>query len=113
MAKKSSIKKNEARRKLAAKHRNKRERLKAAALDESRPPEDRMAVARKLGNFRTSMLQDVEHGRPIELVPILGAVVELGRRIGAPHDSLSAVYGLTRLAARMKGLYPADTSTRS
>ena len=76
-------------------------------------PEDRMAVARKLGNFRTSMLQDVEHGRPIELDPILGAVVELGRRIGAPHDSLSAVYGLTRLAARMKGLYPSDTSTRS
>ena len=76
-------------------------------------PEDRMAVARKLGNFRTSMLQDVEHGRPIELDPILGAVVELGRRIGAPHNSLSAVYGLTRLAARMKGLYPSDTSTRS
>jgi 2-dehydropantoate 2-reductase len=69
-------------------------------------PEDRMAVARKLGNFRTSMLQDMEQGRPLELDPILGAVVELGDRLGMPTQNLSTVYGLTRLAAQMKGLYP-------
>jgi 2-dehydropantoate 2-reductase len=70
-------------------------------------PEDRMAVARKLGNFRTSMLQDMEAGRPIELDPILGAVVEVGQKLDMPVESLSTVYALTRLSARMKGLYPA------
>ena len=72
-------------------------------------PEARMEIARKLGNFRTSMLQDVEHGRPIELDPILGALVELGERLEHPTPALSAVYGLTRLSARLKGLYPAAT----
>jgi small subunit ribosomal protein S14 len=51
MAKKSSIKKNEARRKLATKHRAKRDRLKAAAIDESRPPEERMAARLKLAEM--------------------------------------------------------------
>ena len=72
-------------------------------------PEARMDIARKLGNFRTSMLQDMEQGRPLELDPIVGALVELGTRLGLPTPSLSAVYGLARLSARMKGLYPAAT----
>ena len=72
-------------------------------------PEARMDIARKLGNFRTSMLQDMEQGRPLELDPIVGALVELGARLGLPTPSLSAVYGLARLSARMKGLYPAAT----
>jgi len=72
-------------------------------------PEARMEVARKLGNFRTSMLQDVDHGRPIELDPILGALVEIAGRLELPTPGLDSVYGLTRLAARMKGLYPAAT----
>ncbi len=72
-------------------------------------PEARMDIARKLGNFRTSMLQDMAQGRPLELDPILGALVELGGKMGLTTPGLSAVYGLTRLAARMKGLYPAAT----
>jgi len=51
MAKKSSIKKNEARRKLAAKHRAKRTRLKANAVDETLPPEERMAARLKLAEM--------------------------------------------------------------
>jgi len=70
-------------------------------------PEQRMDVARKLGNFKTSMLQDVEAGRPIELDPILGALVELGELLGVPIPNMSAIYGLARLNGRMRGLYPA------
>lgn len=70
-------------------------------------PEDRLDVARKLGDFRTSMLQDMEHGRPLEIDPITGALVELGERLGIETPSLSAVYGLARMAAQTKGLYPA------
>ena len=68
-------------------------------------PEARLDVARKLGDFRTSMLQDMDAGRPLELDPITGAVVELGERLGVPTPSLSAVYGLARLAAQTRGLY--------
>lgn len=68
-------------------------------------PEARLDVARKLGDFRTSMLQDMDAGRPLELDPITGAVVELGERLGVPTPNLSAVYGLARLAAQTRGLY--------
>lgn len=46
--------------------------------------EGRMATTRKLGAIRTSMLQDVEAGRAIELGPILGALVELAEIVGQP-----------------------------
>lgn len=69
-------------------------------------PEDRHAVTARLGAFRTSMLQDVEAGRPIELDAIVGAVRELGARLGVPTPSIDALFGLTRLFARVRGLYP-------
>ena len=75
-------------------------------LDLGMSPDERMAVARRLGNFRTSMLQDMEAGRPIELDPILGAVVEVGEKLSMPVENLAAVHALTRLSARVKGLYP-------
>lgn len=60
-------------------------------------PEERTATTRKLGPIKTSMLQDVEAGRPIELDPILGGVVELARRLGLPTPAMDGVYGLARL----------------
>ena len=69
-------------------------------------PEDRHAVTAKLGAFRTSMLQDVEAGRPIELDAIVGAVHEIGLRVGVPTPAIGALLGLTRLFARGRGLYP-------
>ena len=60
-------------------------------------PEGRIAVTRKLGAFRTSMLQDVEAGRPIELDPILGGLVELGRHLGQATPVMEGVYGLARM----------------
>ena len=70
-------------------------------------PEDRHAVTAKLGAFKTSMLQDVEAGRAIELDAIVGAVHEIGSRLGETMPAISALLGLTRLFGRVHGLYPA------
>ena len=67
-------------------------------------PEERVAVTRRLGAFRTSMLQDLEAGRSLELAPILGVLVELAARLGVEAPTLAGVHGLTRLLARNLGL---------
>ena len=53
-----------------------------------------------LADVKTSMLQDFEAGRPLELDPILGAVVELAERCGTAVPISQAVYALTSLLAR-------------
>jgi 2-dehydropantoate 2-reductase len=78
--------------------------------DIAQAPEDRHAVTRKLGSFKTSMLQDVEHERQIELDTLLGAVRAIGQNLQLPTPSIDALYGLTRLMARTRGLYPKDAS---
>jgi 2-dehydropantoate 2-reductase len=72
-------------------------------------PEDRHAITATLGAFKTSMLQDVEAGRPIELDAIVGAVHEIGQRLGVATPNVDALFGLTRLFGRMRGLYPDAT----
>jgi 2-dehydropantoate 2-reductase len=62
--------------------------------------ERRIAGAEKVGAHKTSMLQDVEHGRPIELEALVGSVVELGDLTGTPTPAICAVYALTSLLAR-------------
>ncbi len=69
-------------------------------------PEDRHQITRKLGAFRTSMLQDVQAGRAIELDAIVGAVAEIAQRLGVPTPNVNALFGLTRLFGRVHGLYP-------
>ena len=84
----------------------------AAAIGErlgcgvSQSPEDRHQVTARLGAFRTSMLQDVLAGRPLELDAIVGAVQEMGRRLVVATPCIDALMGLTRLMARQRGLYP-------
>ena len=68
-------------------------------------PEDRHVVTAKLGAFKTSMLQDVEAGRPIELDAIVGAVHEIARRLNVPTPNIDALFGLARLFGRSRGLY--------
>lgn len=63
-------------------------------------PEDRHAITGRLGAFKTSMLQDVEAGRPIELDALVGVVHEIGCRLGVPTPNVSALLGLTRVFAR-------------
>lgn len=70
-------------------------------------PLDRQAVTRKLGAFKSSMLQDAEAGRALELDSIVTAVRELGQRVGLATPNIDALLGLTRLFARTHGLYPA------
>lgn len=71
-------------------------------IDQS--PEQRHEVTRKLGPVKTSMLQDVEAGRPLELAALVGAVREIGQhlRIATPH--VDALLGLTRVMAQVRGL---------
>ena len=75
------------------------------AIEQS--PEDRHAVTRKLGAFKTSMLQDVEAGRAVELDALVAAVRELGELTGVPTPFTDTLLGLARLQARGLGLYPA------
>lgn len=67
--------------------------------------EERNAVTRKLGAFKTSMLQDVEGGRPLEIDALLTAVSEIGERVGVPTPGTDALLGLTRVFAAGRGLY--------
>ena len=77
-------------------------------IDQS--PEERHAVTRKLGSFKTSMLQDAEAGRPLELDALLGAVREIGQHLGLATPNIDALFGLVRLMARERGLYQATFS---
>ncbi|HEX2789069.1 MAG TPA: 2-dehydropantoate 2-reductase [Steroidobacteraceae bacterium] len=62
--------------------------------------EKRIAGAEKIGKHKTSMLQDVEAGRPPELEALVGSVVELGRLTHTATPHIDAVYALTDLLAR-------------
>jgi len=61
--------------------------------------EDRMAVTARLGAFKTSMLQDVEAGRPMELEALLGAPREIAVAKGVETPALDRLYGVTKLMA--------------
>jgi 2-dehydropantoate 2-reductase len=62
--------------------------------------DQRIAGAEKVGEHKTSMLQDLEAGRPIELEALVGAVVELGERVGLPMPYTRTVYSCTKLLAQ-------------
>ena len=68
-------------------------------------PEDRHALTRKLGAFKTSMLQDVEAGKKVELDALVSAGKELGTLTQVPTPCTDALLGLARLQARIRGLY--------
>jgi len=59
--------------------------------------EQRIAGAEKVGEHKTSMLQDLEAGRPMELEPVVGAVVELGEKLGIAMPYTRTVYACTKL----------------
>ena len=61
------------------------------------PLERRIDGAEKVGHHKTSMLMDVEAGRPLEIDALLGAVIELARLTDTPTPYLNTVYALTRL----------------
>ena len=71
----------------------------------SQSGEDRNAVTRQLGAFKTSMLRDVEAGRPVELDALVSAVREIGEKTGTATPNIDALLGLARLHARTRDLY--------
>jgi 2-dehydropantoate 2-reductase len=65
--------------------------------------DQRMAGAEKVGAHKTSMLQDYEAGRPMELEAVVGAVVELGERLGVSMPSTRAVYACAKMLDEHRG----------
>lgn len=68
--------------------------------------EQRMAQTRQLGAIRSSMLQDLDGGRSVELDAILGAPIECAQAVGQPVPRLQEVFALACLRAGGVGLYP-------
>lgn len=66
--------------------------------------EERMAVTARLGAFKTSMLQDAEAGRPLELEALVGAPREIARRVGVETPAIDALHAMARLMAETRGL---------
>jgi 2-dehydropantoate 2-reductase len=67
--------------------------------------ERRIEGARKVGAHKTSMLQDLERGRPVEIDPLVTVVQEMGQLTGIPTPALDAVLALVAQRARIAGLY--------
>ena len=88
--------------------------LEAKAIGEkmgipiAQTPDDRHVVTMKLGAFKTSMLQDVEAGKTVELDALVSSVRELGQLTQVSTPYTDALLGLSRLHASVHGLYPAQ-----
>jgi 2-dehydropantoate 2-reductase len=67
--------------------------------------ERRIEGARKVGAHKTSMLQDLERGRPMEIDPLVTVVQEMGKLTGIPTPAIDAVLGLVIQRATVAGLY--------
>ena len=66
----------------------------------------RIGWARDVGEHKTSMLQDLEQGRPMEIDALTGVVAEMGDLVGIDTPMIDAVLGLVRHRARVAGSYP-------
>jgi 2-dehydropantoate 2-reductase len=78
---------------------------RALGIDMGMTIDERFAVTRKLGAFKTSMLRDFEAGRPSEIDAILAAPCEIGDRLGIAMPWSKTVLGLVRQRAMNAGLY--------
>jgi len=66
----------------------------------------RIEAAGAVGAHKTSMLQDLERGRPMEIDALVASVQELGRLVAVPTPSIDIVLALVRQRARLLGCYP-------
>lgn len=81
----------------------------ACGADFALTPEQRIDVGRRLGAFRTSMLQDFDRGRPLELAAISDALLELADRLGVAVPTLRAVRNLVDFAQRRQAAARGNT----
>jgi 2-dehydropantoate 2-reductase len=65
-------------------------------------PQERNAMTLKLGAMKTSMLQDVEAGKSLEVEALIGVVHEIAGRVGVEAPNIAALYGLTRLLSQSR-----------
>lgn len=72
--------------------------------------DQRMAGAERVGEHKTSMLQDLEAGRPLELESVVGAVVELGERMDVPMPHTKAVFACAKLLSECRNSGAANRS---
>ena len=68
--------------------------------------DERIKDARSVGAHRTSMLQDLDADRPMEIEALVGAVRELGQLVEVPTPTIDMIYALTVRRAREAGCYP-------
>lgn len=73
------------------------------------PIERRLRGAEKVGDHRTSMLQDVEAGHPLEVDALVGSVVEIGKRLGVPVPSIDAINACLQLLGEQMDVPPRET----
>jgi 2-dehydropantoate 2-reductase len=82
---------------------------RAVGVDADIDPEARMDMARKLGTFKTSMLQDLEAGKSLEIDGLLTGTLEVARRAGVPAPLTESLLGLIRLRAASTNQYAGAT----
>ena len=77
----------------------------AYGLASDMPVEARIDLGGSLKGFRTSMLQDMDKGRPVELDTIVRAVIDMGKKAGVPTPVIDTVYSLAAQRAEVAGIY--------
>jgi 2-dehydropantoate 2-reductase len=78
---------------------------RAVGVDADIDPEARIDMARKLGRFKTSMLQDLEAGKPLEIDGLLAGTLEIARKAGVRAPLTESLFGLVRCRAEASGQY--------
>jgi 2-dehydropantoate 2-reductase len=78
---------------------------RAVGVDANIDPEARIDMARALGRFKTSMHQDLEAGKPLEIDGLLAGTLEIARKAGVRAPFTQSLYGLIRARAQSTGQY--------
>ncbi len=78
---------------------------RAVGVDADIDPEARIDMARALGKFKTSMLQDMEAGKPLEIDGLLAGTLEIARKAGVSAPFTESLFGLIRARAESTGQY--------
>jgi 2-dehydropantoate 2-reductase len=78
---------------------------RAVGVDADIDPEARIEMARVLGPFKTSMLQDLEAGKPLEVDGLLAGTLEVARKAGVRAPFTESLFGLIRARASATGQY--------
>jgi 2-dehydropantoate 2-reductase len=78
---------------------------RAVGVDADIDPEARMDMARALGRFKTSMLQDLEAGKALEIDGLLAGTLEIARKAGVAAPYTESLFGLIKARAASTGQY--------